>query len=113
MFSVNLTRPLRALLALALLAVWHGSLLHPLQHVDAKGAFVHVPGKQVPKVPGDKSATNLLCDAIAAVVACVAGPAQLAVAAVAGVETVLPRKTVALFGAPPPAYRSQAPPAFL
>jgi hypothetical protein len=112
--SMNLSRALRFLLALALLGVWQGALLHPLQHVDAKGAFVHVPGGHAPKkAPGDKIATNALCDAIAAVAACVSGSAKIAVGAVPGVESIHLREIVALFGAPPPAYRSQAPPSLL
>ena len=113
MTSMHLTRTLRFLLALVLLAVWQGALLHPLQHVDAKGAFVHVQGTNVPKVPGDKNAPNPLCDAIAAVVACVSGSAKIAVGAVPGVESIYAREIVALFGAPLPAYRSQAPPSLL
>jgi hypothetical protein len=106
-------RALRILLALALLAVWQGALLHPLQHVDAKGAFVHVPGTHLPKSPGDKSSSNPSCDAIAAVTACVSSAVQPALAAVAGVETPLRRNAGALLRAPVPAYRSQAPPTLL
>ncbi len=109
---MKLQRALRFLLALALLGVWQGALLHPLQHVDLKGAFVHVPG-HAPKAPGDKNGSNPLCDAIAAVVACVSGASKLAVAVDPGVESIYPREAVALFGAPPPAYRSQAPPSLL
>lgn len=104
---------LRLSLAALLLAVWQGALLHPLQHVDAKGAFVHVSGKHLPKVPGDRNATNPLCDAIAAVAACVSGRAHVATQAVAAVEAVFARPAVALIAAPPPAYRSQAPPTLL
>ena len=110
---MNLTRAVRILLALALLAVWQGALLHPLQHVDAKGVFVHVQGENVPKVPGEKKAPNPLCDAIAAVAACVSGSAAIAVGAAPGAESLRAREIVALFGAPPPAYRSQAPPSLL
>lgn len=113
MSSMNLTRALRFLLALALLAVWQGALVHPLLHVDAKSAFVHVPGSHAPKGPSDKNGSNPLCDAIAAVAACVSGSAKIAVGAVAGVESIHPREIVALFGAPLPAYRSQAPPSLL
>jgi hypothetical protein len=110
---MKLQRALRFLLALALLGVWQGALLHPLQHVDLKGAFVHVPGSHAPKAPGEKSGSNSLCDAIAAVAACVSGPAKLAVAIDPGVESIVPRESAALFGAPPPAYRSQGPPSLL
>jgi len=107
------TRSLRILLALALLAVWQAALLHPLKHVDTKGAFVHVPGSHLPKAPGDKGGSNPSCDAIAAVTACVSGAAQPALTAVAGVEVPLRRNAAALLRAPVPAYRSQAPPALL
>jgi hypothetical protein len=113
MASMTSTRMLRILLALALLAVWQAALLHPLQHVDAHGAFVHVPGKHLPKVPGDRSASSLLCDAIAAVTACVAGLLPPATFAAAAVEPVPARSVVALRAASPLAYRSQAPPALL
>ena len=108
-----LARSLRLLLVLALLGVWQGALVHPLLHVDAKSAFVHVPGSHAPKAPSDKSGSNPLCDAIAAVAACVSGSAKIAVGAVPGVESIHPREVIALFGAPPPAYRSQAPPSLL
>ena len=104
---------LRLSLAALLLAVWQGALLHPLQHVDAKGAFVHVSGKHVPPVPGDRNASKPLCDAIAAVVACVPGAAQAAAAPPAIADSISLRPALALLGAPPPAYRSQAPPALL
>ena len=107
------TRALRILLALALLAVWQAALLHPLQHVDAKGAFVHVPGSHLPKSPGDKSGSNASCDAIAAVTACISGAALPAVAAVAEGDNSFRRPAVAPPRAPAPAYRSQAPPALL
>lgn len=103
---------LRLSLAALLLAVWQGALLHPLQHVDAAGAFVHVPGKNLPHGGGDKSA-NALCDAIAAVAACVAGTIPLTVPALAGISLVAPRQAAAPRAAPPPAYRSQAPPVVL
>jgi hypothetical protein len=113
MVLMKSTRTLRILLALALLAVWQGSLLHPLRHIDANGAFVHVPGKNLQKIPGDGTAPNALCDAIAAVAACVSGLPQPAVAAIAAVDSIQSRHVVALLGAPAPAYRSQAPPALL
>jgi hypothetical protein len=110
---MKLQRAPRLLLALLLLGVWQGALLHPLQHVDLKGAFVHVPGSHAPKGPGDKNGSNPLCDAIAAVVACVAGQPIIVVGAGQGVESIHPREVATLFWAPPPAYRSQAPPSLL
>ena len=110
---MNVTRALRFLLGLVLLAVWQGAMLHPLQHVDAKGAFVHVQGNHAPKIPGDKNAPNPLCDTIAAVAACVASAPQIAIAALTGVDSIHQRETVRLPGALSLAYRSQAPPSLL
>ena len=110
---MTLTRSLRILLALALLAAWQGALLHPIRHVDTKGAFVHVPGSHLPKSPGDKGGSNPTCDAIAAVTACVSGAPQVAVAGLAGVESPLWRNAVAPQRAQVLAYRSQAPPSLL
>lgn len=104
------TRTLRILLAVALLAVWQGALLHPLQHVDAKGAFVHVAGKDGSRAPGDKGSSTPLCIAIAAVSACVSGGAPLALAAVHAPEAVAPRDAPSREAAPRLAYRSQGPP---
>ncbi len=111
--AMRLKHAFRFLLALALLAVWQAALLHPLQHVDARGAFVHVPGKHVPKVPGDGSSPNSLCDALAAVAACVSGAAQLAAVAAPLIESVPSRQALRRPGATLSAYRSQAPPALL
>jgi hypothetical protein len=110
----GLNRLLRLSLAALLLAAWQSALLHPLLHMDANGGYVHVADGHGAHVPGDKKkAPNPLCDAIAAVVACVSGSAKIAVAIDPGVESIRPREAVALFGAPPPAYRSQAPPLLL
>jgi hypothetical protein len=109
----RLNRLLRLSLVALLLAAWQGALLHPLKHRDSSGGFVHFAGSSVPHGSGDKGGANALCDAIAAVAACVSGSAKIAVGAVPGVESIHPREIVALFGAPPPAYRSQAPPALL
>ncbi len=113
MSSMNLTRALRFLLALALLAVWQGALVHPLLHVDAKSAFVHVPGSHAPKGPSDKNGSNPLCDAIAAVTACVGGALALSIGAVVQLDplTELPSWQARL--APRLPYRSQAPPSLL
>lgn len=110
---MNLRHAFRFLLALALLGVWQAALVHPLQHVDAKGAFVHVPGKPVAKVPGDGSSPTLPCDALAAVAACVSGAAPLAAIAAPSVDSVPAREAVRPPGATLSAYRSQAPPALL
>ncbi|MGH8669692.1 MAG: hypothetical protein ACREUH_10715 [Burkholderiales bacterium] len=59
----------RLLLALALLAGWQLALVHPLKHFDAKGGFVHLAGGQ--SQDRKSSSTDGLCDAIAALAACV------------------------------------------
>jgi len=110
---MSLRRALRLLLAAILLAAWQSALLHPLVHVNTQGGLVHIGGGQGPHAPGDKKTANLLCDAIAAVAACVSGSAKIAFSAVPGVESIHPREIVALFGAAPLAYRSQAPPSLL
>jgi len=104
---------LRISLVALLCAAWQSALLHPLQHVDANGVFVHVPGSHVPKAPGEKGGTSPSCDAIAAVAACVSGAAPLAVAALPVADLVYLRDAAAPTRAPTPAYRSQAPPTLL
>jgi len=104
---------LRLSLVALLCATWQSALLHPLQHVDGNGTYVHVPGSHVPKAPGDKGGTSPYCDAIAAVAACVSGAAPLAIASPAVADFVYLRDVAAPTRAPTPAYRSQAPPALL
>jgi len=107
------TRALRILLALALLAVWQAALLHPLQHVDAKGAFVHVPGSHLPKSPGDQSGSNLSCDTIAAVATCIGGSLVAAIATGAGFDAIPVAERRSAMLAPRRACLGQAPPAVL
>jgi hypothetical protein len=67
--SSTLSRPTELLARLvvvaALLAGWQAALLHPLQHSDAHGGFLHLDGK--PSGQPDKSG---LCDVLAALTAC-------------------------------------------
>ena len=107
------TRAFRILLALALVAVWQAALLHPLQHVDAKGQFVHVPGKQVPKAPGDKDSPNAHCYAIDAAAVCIDGSPSLAVQTASAFDPIAHGMRGLAGVAAPLAYRSQAPPAVL
>ena len=59
----------RLLLALALLASWQLALVHPLKHFDAQGSFVHLgDGHSHDRKSGSADG---LCDAIAALAACV------------------------------------------
>ena len=105
-----LARALRLVLAVALLAAWQGALVHPLEHLDEHGGFVHVGGVCGTHDPDGHGEANALCDALAALSACVASsfpPAGAPADAVLKVAFVLPS---VLRGVPPPAYRSQAPP---
>ena len=110
---MSLRRALRLLLAAILLAAWQSALLHPLVHVNAHGGLVHVGGAKGPQAPGDKKLPNLLCDAMAAVAACIAGSGASPAAAPQSGEQPFLSPVATLFGAPPPAYRSQAPPSLL
>ena len=110
----RLSRLLRLSFATLLLSAWQVALLHPLQHVDAQGAFVHVPGGGASKSPDGKRGSNALpCDMLAAVAACIASAPQPAVAAATAVDSMHVRETARLPGAPSLAYRSQAPPSLL
>jgi hypothetical protein len=51
----------RLFLVVALLAGWQAALQHPIEHVDERGALVHVPGDE----------HDPLCDLLAALTACV------------------------------------------
>ncbi len=104
---MSLARGLRLLLTVALLAAWQSALLHPLKHVDRAGALVHVPGQD-----HGKGKSEPLCDAIAAVAACVSGSQPLALAA-AVVSDPVAASAGENAAAPRLAYRSQAPPTLL
>jgi hypothetical protein len=53
----------RIVLVAALLAGWQAALLHPIEHVDEHGAFVHPQG-------GHSEDGAPLCDQLAALTAC-------------------------------------------
>ena len=107
-----LRRALRLLFAVALLVAWQSSLDHPVAHVDGHGGLVHVAGVLGGHDSGDGEA-NALCDAIAAVAACVPGIASNIVVPDEG-NSDRPRNSVAAFRtASSLAYRSQAPPSLL
>lgn len=109
----RLNRLLRLSLIALLLAAWQGALLHPLKHRDSSGGFIHLAGSSLPQGSGDKGGPNALCDAIAAVAACVGGALPLSIGALVQLNPVteLPGWQARL--APRLAYRSQAPPALL
>jgi len=108
-----IARTLRLALIVALLAAWQNVLLHPLGHLDSRGGFVHVAGGQLPDGSGKPGASDPLCNAIAAVGACLGGTQAPSVAAVATSESVPEIDGGAAHGATLLAYRSQAPPSFL
>jgi len=60
-----LARLARGLLALVLLAAWQAALVHPIEHVDELGAFVHSQS-------GHSDEGSPLCDELAALTACAA-----------------------------------------
>ncbi len=108
---MNLARGLRVLLAVALLVAWQNALVHPIEHVDEAGGFVHLSGGH----DGEQRNGNTpapLCDAIAAVAACVNSGSGLDFASLQGGESPACGIAVVVPGSPLLAYRSQAPPQY-
>jgi len=100
-------------LALALLAGWQGALLHPLQHVDKHGALVHLTDSQAGAQKGDqKSGKTALCDALAALTACVAGALPVLACEDCSEQTVSPRRAEPRVAQAPP-FLAQGPPTLL
>ena len=111
---MNFRRTLQLLLAVALLVAWQGALLHPLEHVNAAGGYVHLADGHGPKNPGnEKSGAAPLCDAVAAVALCI-GTAQPVPIVSESYPGLVPESSgSAARSAPALAYRSQAPPSLL
>lgn len=108
---MTLSRSLRFLLAAALLAVWQGSLVHPLEHVDESGGFVHlVDGHSSQDHGGQKNAPDPSCDVLAAVAACVSSSTGPVFAVPECNEALLARRPASSGSAPLLAYRGHAPP---
>lgn len=106
-----LARSLRVLLAVALLAAWQNALVHPIEHVDEHGGFVHLAGGHASHGhEGENGGPNALCDAIAALGACVNGSSKVVAASSHGGEVPDVAGTAIPSGSPLLAYRSQAPP---
>ena len=66
---------LAALLAVALLGGWRASLLHPLEHIDEHGRFVHLTAAPGSDARGendreDGNPSDRLGDSLAALAAC-------------------------------------------
>jgi hypothetical protein len=98
-----LARLARVLIALALLAGWQAALVHPLEHVDERGGFVHLGD---PDGDPDKSE---LCDALAALTAC-ATHSAVSYAALEPREPSAPCHGYAVRVAERPPFLSQGPP---
>ena len=99
-----LARLARVLLVAALLAGWQAALLHPLQHLDEAGRFVHL-GE-------DHSGGSDLCDKLAALTACAASAPQC-FAALAPSSHSLPSPKAQQCAAEAPPFFAQGPPALL
>lgn len=104
-----IARSLRVLLAIALLAAWTNALVHPIEHVDEAGAFVHLAdghgdGER------DGNAADPLCDAIAAVAACVQGGSTAVFSSFSNDAAPESGNAGSVAAMPLLAYRSQAPP---
>jgi hypothetical protein len=106
-------RALRLGLAVALLAAWQNSLVHPVAHVDHAGQLVHAATGAAGQHDEQGSGPNALCDAIAAVAACVGGAALPPLAVEDASESFSGSRRGGAHNAPLLAYRSQAPPALL
>jgi hypothetical protein len=108
----------RLFLVAALLAGWQASLEHPLRHVDAQGAFVHLAGGERGHATrhdggnGHGGAPQLLCDAIAGVAAVVGNHDAPAFQSCAATHAVPAFRGGDAGGAPRLAYRSHAPPLY-
>jgi hypothetical protein len=111
---MTLGRSLRLLLAVVVLVGWHAALLHPLQHVGPDGSFVHLTDGHSPDNSGKpQEGKNGLCDAIAAVAACIGASHALTVDAAGGFDAIPGSERGSTWVAPRLGYRSQAPPAVL
>jgi len=104
-----LARGLRLLLAAALLVAWQNALVHPIEHVDEAGEFVHLAGGHGDG-QRDGSAPDPLCDAIAALGACLNGCSNVAAVSSHGGEVPDGARAAIPSGPLFLAYRSQAPP---
>jgi hypothetical protein len=105
-----LARLTRVFLAVALLAAWQGALLHPIDHVDEHGGFVHLAdGHSRDHDPG---ASGGLCDALAALTAC-APEANTAVGDFSSVHETPSYYFGALRVVEAPPFQAQAPPILL
>jgi hypothetical protein len=101
-----LTRLARVLLVAVLLAGWQAALLHPLQHVDEGGSFVHLADGHSGNPQSEQ------CDVLAALTAC-ASPAPASLAPVSSVQPLPDFSGSELRAAQAPPFLSRGPPAVL
>ncbi len=106
---MKFARSLRFLLAAALLVAWQNALVHPIEHVDEAGEFIHLAGGHGGEHRNDR-APDPLCDAIAALGACVNGSSNTVAVSSRVSEAPDCGKAAIPSGALFLAYRSQAPP---
>lgn len=106
---MNFARSLRILLAVALLAAWQIALVHPLEHTDEAGGFVHLAGGHEGE-ERNGNAPNPLCDAVAAISACISASPGFIFAIPECDGALLARQPASSGSAPLFAYRSHAPP---
>ena len=105
---------MQLLLAVALLVVWQGALLHPLEHVNAAGGYVHLADGHGQKNPGnEKNSPDPSCDAVAAVALCIGTAPPHSIVSASHLPLRLDFSSSAARNAPALAYRSQAPPTLL
>jgi hypothetical protein len=102
-----LARLARVLIAVALLAAWQAALVHPLEHVDAAGGFVHLDGD----ADGHPEKTEL-CDALAALTACATHTVFSYTAVAPREPSAFPPRHARRIAEPPP-FLSQGPPRLL
>lgn len=95
----------RLALAAILLLAGQAALVHPVEHVDERGALVHTGHDQ------ERSGEEL-CDALQALTACVAGAPRIVLAAVVEETFAAPAPRAPRLAEPPP-FLSQGPPPLL
>jgi hypothetical protein len=97
------------LLIAALLAGWQAALVHPLEHFDDQGGFVHVADGHS---GNPNSHPSGLCDVLAALTAC-ASHAPISLAHSTSVQPLPVFAGSELRTAQAPPFLSQGPPALL
>jgi hypothetical protein len=111
---VKSARGLRLLLALALVVVCQGAVLHPIRHVNATGEYVHLADSHGQKNPGnEKNNSDLVCDALAAVALGIGSAPQASLVPDSRRELVRDFSSSGARNGLALAYRSQGPPTLL